>query len=1417
MSDREFDGIGEADEQSTAATGADEVTRSPGGSPSPSPSPSPSRRKYEEREDATSHPRNISGARHQTREATGDENLHDIGSHPTLQDVPLESGAEEEEEDQEAEDDGTQGQYQLVTKSIYKPTKESLLQRLAGVAGGSRAKYAAPVSPPASIMRANSPQRQSQQGGADPRLTNLEDIPLDDSVAAIPTEIEVEEEDEGEPICVAIDGSGDQMPAFSQPQMHRPVTEDSTPQVVIHSGESDSETGFATLNPVIASKLRIKSPNSALAAADASPFLIEIPVASEVGDLGSNDAGRSALLLVVNALGASGLAKVEKFGTQSTLLELHLCSLDGAVGQHIMRTGLHKKGGSEAQWNQQFTTALESKHTQFLRVVVKTNNRMVVGEADVPLDKVGDLFYDQHFDLFRVEDGGGSEESTSLSSGGVDDHHHERQAVPAGQVHLQLKILDKATMASTAIPRLHLPFPSAVEPNRPVPRQEMMPIPAVLATGSLFYKVPFHNNNVIGYTAAPRRQWVAVITNGDPPELLITWTDPTSKSTFTSGDKKKRSLSLALVTEVCEGHSTKAFEVHKASGVVKEATKCFSLVTKTRSLDLVAASKEEAKVWTASLRELLRMSTPNGDDSIASARTICDYRQSALSSRPDSSVPQVTDTKGAAVSRKKQLAVWRSQVFQLARRGMVDDIASCLHDGCPVDLPETGTGDTLLILACRLGDAPLVELCLAWRAKNDPHPEFGDTALQVAVAAQHADCLQLLLSTAARSDMDTEIVNHIDSSNEAPLHVAARQGDLNCLQLLLHHGADICVVDEVGRTPLHCAVAHGGVDCVAYLLDVGGDSVLNLGDSDGDTALHYAALSGNATIAKLLLESAANVFAVNTQHESPYDVAVRERQHACAELIRPYCFPTIAPDYEDTASAVSRQKHIERADGDDSFQRHRRAQPDETYWRQDQGNHGFAHTAVASGRHTVEIARFDYPTPSQAWSSNGEPYVARSSGYDEVQHQELGYQVRSSTLSASEQVRAALARRHRASSMVVGQSLSARRFDEPFNARQLPLTSSPGTAREWSSSSHHGESSTAGWYAGASGASTERFDRNVATSWMNEQSMNYRGEYPQSYPNEHHRGRSYSEAGLRRNTEAPASSWNVGAQNDNDNLSAGMARVPASDGRLGWMNQSVSEWQRPTTAPATSAVWDLLYTQEGYPYYVNRETGVSQWEKPVESEPAHQYRPTTVANSARGPDEIIRMRLAQARKQNSVAGMDRSRFSAANIKTAEQRVPSSADSPEPTDVESTPESAVGSPMIAQSDYVPPSTLPVDEQQPSGSASTTEISSTPAETAATIAPTLSVSSTYESRTGLKLSVDVKSPPSTDRKAKYLGHCFQHKTNCTFISVGPRPVFVPSPRAKPSMSSCGDQASVNEVQDGSFEKVCSPSPITPNSRI
>ena len=53
------------------------------------------------------------------------------------------------------------------------------------------------------------------------------------------------------------------------------------------------------------------------------------------------------------------------------------------------------------------------------------------------------------------------------------------------------------------------------------------------------------------------------------------------------------------------------------------------------------------------------------------------------------------------------------------------------------------------------------------------------------------------------------------------LHVAAADGRLACIQVLVEAGAKLDVVNQLGQTPLHEAVRHGHNECALELIAAG--------------------------------------------------------------------------------------------------------------------------------------------------------------------------------------------------------------------------------------------------------------------------------------------------------------------------------------------------------------------------------------------------------------------------------------------------------------------------------------------------------------------------------------------------------------------------------------------------------------------
>jgi uncharacterized protein len=89
------------------------------------------------------------------------------------------------------------------------------------------------------------------------------------------------------------------------------------------------------------------------------------------------------------------------------------------------------------------------------------------------------------------------------------------------------------------------------------------------------------------------------------------------------------------------------------------------------------------------------------------------------------------------------------------------------------------------------------------------------------------------------------------------LLIAARDGDLDRVLILIKQGAAVSIQDRSGTAPLHAAAANGHEEIVQALLAAKAD--VNLRDSSGRTALMAAAANRQAGIVAALLAAKADV------------------------------------------------------------------------------------------------------------------------------------------------------------------------------------------------------------------------------------------------------------------------------------------------------------------------------------------------------------------------------------------------------------------------------------------------------------------------------------------------------------------------------------------------------------------------------
>ncbi|XP_057334148.1 serine/threonine-protein kinase TNNI3K-like [Microplitis mediator] len=97
-------------------------------------------------------------------------------------------------------------------------------------------------------------------------------------------------------------------------------------------------------------------------------------------------------------------------------------------------------------------------------------------------------------------------------------------------------------------------------------------------------------------------------------------------------------------------------------------------------------------------------------------------------------------------------------------------------------------------------------------------------------------------------------INATTSYNETALHIAAERNNLDIVDQLIAHGADISAVANYGLkqdwTPLHCAIRYRNENIVQFLLNRGAKFKV----SDCECALHFSVKLGILNIIELLFK-----------------------------------------------------------------------------------------------------------------------------------------------------------------------------------------------------------------------------------------------------------------------------------------------------------------------------------------------------------------------------------------------------------------------------------------------------------------------------------------------------------------------------------------------------------------------------------
>ncbi|OIV99385.1 hypothetical protein TanjilG_17195 [Lupinus angustifolius] len=130
----------------------------------------------------------------------------------------------------------------------------------------------------------------------------------------------------------------------------------------------------------------------------------------------------------------------------------------------------------------------------------------------------------------------------------------------------------------------------------------------------------------------------------------------------------------------------------------------------------------------------------------------------------------------------------------------------------------------------------------------------------------------------------------------SPLHIAAANGQIQILTMLLNGSVNPDVLNRQKQTPLMLAAMHGKIACVEKLLEAGAN-VLMFDSVYGRTSLHYAAYYGHSSCLKAILSTAQSspvaaswgyarfVNIRDGRGATPLHLAARQRQPECVHIL----------------------------------------------------------------------------------------------------------------------------------------------------------------------------------------------------------------------------------------------------------------------------------------------------------------------------------------------------------------------------------------------------------------------------------------------------------------------------------------------------------------------------------------------------
>lgn len=201
-----------------------------------------------------------------------------------------------------------------------------------------------------------------------------------------------------------------------------------------------------------------------------------------------------------------------------------------------------------------------------------------------------------------------------------------------------------------------------------------------------------------------------------------------------------------------------------------------------------------------------------------------------------------------------------------------------LENGAVVD-PKDDERRTPLFMAASYGASSAVHLLM----ERGADVTIRDTSLRSVLHAGVGDVksMEALLQSPAAVVLITEK----DDDGFSPVHYAAKRGDIKNIKLLVSKNrASSSVLSKGLDTPIHVAARYGWTDAIEALMDNQNAKIINMQNSQGKTALHFACSEGHDYTAETLLKLGAVIERDQTDR-TPLHLAATKGALRCCKLM----------------------------------------------------------------------------------------------------------------------------------------------------------------------------------------------------------------------------------------------------------------------------------------------------------------------------------------------------------------------------------------------------------------------------------------------------------------------------------------------------------------------------------------------------